>query len=45
MYFPGEPLNGKDFLFRDRSEVEQKLMMAVLSGEDTYSWDIVLQKM
>jgi protocatechuate 3,4-dioxygenase beta subunit len=44
MYFPGEPLNEKDFLFRDHDEAERRRLTAVVSDEDTYSWDIVLQK-
>jgi protocatechuate 3,4-dioxygenase beta subunit len=46
MYFPGEALNEKDFLFRDHGEAERKLMTATVSAGDpaAYSWDIVLQK-
>jgi protocatechuate 3,4-dioxygenase beta subunit len=46
MYFPEEPLNEKDFLYRDRSEAEQKLLTAMAPAEepDTYLWNIVLQK-
>jgi protocatechuate 3,4-dioxygenase, beta subunit len=46
MYFPGETLNAKDFLYRDKSEAERKLLTAAASAEQpgTYTWDIVLQK-
>jgi protocatechuate 3,4-dioxygenase beta subunit len=47
MYFPGEPMNEKDFLYRERDEAERKLLTAAASAEDAqaYSWDIVLQKL
>jgi protocatechuate 3,4-dioxygenase, beta subunit len=46
MYFPGESLNEKDFLYRDKSEAERKLLTAAASAgqPDTYTWNIVLQK-
>jgi protocatechuate 3,4-dioxygenase, beta subunit len=46
LYFPGEALNEKDYLYRRQSEAERKLMTATVSAEDpaAYSWDIVLQK-
>lgn len=46
LYFPGEPLNEKDFLYRDKNEADRKLLTAAASAEqpDTYTWDIVLQK-
>jgi protocatechuate 3,4-dioxygenase beta subunit len=46
LYFPGEALNEKDFLYRDQSEAEQKMLTATASAAepDTYTWDIVLQK-
>lgn len=46
MYFPGEALNAKDFLYGDKSETERKLLTAAASAAepDTYTWDIVLQK-
>jgi protocatechuate 3,4-dioxygenase, beta subunit len=45
MYFPGEPLNEKDFLYRDKNEAERKLLTAAASAgqPDTYTWDIILE--
>jgi protocatechuate 3,4-dioxygenase, beta subunit len=46
LYFPGEALNEKDYLYRRQSEEERKLMTATVSAEDpaAYKWDIVLEK-
>jgi protocatechuate 3,4-dioxygenase beta subunit len=44
MYFPGHPLNEKDYLLRRKSEAERKLMIASLAGGDPpmYRWQVVL---
>jgi protocatechuate 3,4-dioxygenase beta subunit len=46
LYFPGEPLNEKDYLLRGHSEAERKLMTAIVAADDpaAYGWDIVLEK-
>lgn len=46
MYFPGQPLNEKDYLLRKKNEAARKLMIASLSGDNssTYRWNILLQK-
>jgi protocatechuate 3,4-dioxygenase beta subunit len=47
LYFPDQPLNAKDGLFRRKTKAEQEMMTAKLDSLDSaikqFSWDIFLE--
>lgn len=47
MYFPNQPLNDKDGLFRRKSVAEQKLMTAkkLSNNDNQYRFDFILEKL
>lgn len=47
MYFPNHPLNDSDLLLQDKTQAEQKLMIATLMDEkpEKYQYSIVLEKL
>jgi len=45
LYFPDQPLNDKDGLFKRKSKQEQKMMTAKKTSKlNEYRYDIFLQK-